>query len=137
MVCNKLCVSQENMSTHQRLDDITVKVKEIRQLTGVRWEWMVNEAIFYFWEIFIFSEHTDRFQIVFGKFIGTIKIPISALPRSKKMMEEINLWNKNYSWAKNRWHQNQPKTPFLPAQILDFSSSMSLKITEYFKMQAS
>ena len=27
---------KENMSTHQRLDDITVKVKEIRQLTGVR-----------------------------------------------------------------------------------------------------
>ena len=29
---------KENMSTHQRLDDITVKVKEIRQLTGVRWD---------------------------------------------------------------------------------------------------
>ena len=36
MLGDKLCVSQENMSTHQRLDDITVKVKEIRQLTGVR-----------------------------------------------------------------------------------------------------
>ena len=105
MVCNKLCVSQENMSTHQRLDEITVKVKEIRQLTGVRWDWMVNEATFYFWEIFIFSEHTDRFQILFGKFIGAIKIPISALSRSKKTMEEINLWNLNHSWKK------KPMTP--------------------------
>ena len=147
MVCNKLCVSQENMSTHQRLDEITVKVKEIRQLTGVRWDWMVNEATFYFWEIFIFSEHTDRFQIVFGKFIGAIKIPISALSRSKKTMEEINLWNLNHSWKKNRWHQRRParrlENPIwqdlflMFTQILDFSTSMSLQITEYFKMQAS
>ena len=27
---------QENMSTHTRLDEMAVKVKEIRQLTGVR-----------------------------------------------------------------------------------------------------
>ena len=27
---------QENMATHSRLDDMAVKVKEIRQLTGVR-----------------------------------------------------------------------------------------------------
>ena len=33
---------KENMSTHQRLDDITVKVKEIRQLTGVRWDKKAN-----------------------------------------------------------------------------------------------
>jgi len=32
---NQETAHTENMSTHQRLDDITVKVKEIRQLTGV------------------------------------------------------------------------------------------------------
>ena len=35
---NQETAHTENMATHHRLDDITVKVKEIRQLTGVRWE---------------------------------------------------------------------------------------------------
>ena len=33
-------IYQENMSTHTRLDEMAVKVKEIRQLTGVRYLWM-------------------------------------------------------------------------------------------------
>ena len=80
------------MSTHQRLDDITVKVKEIRQLTGVRWERMMicEWSKIQFLEN-IFRAHRLVSNIFAVRFIGGIKIPISARSRIKETMEEINL----------------------------------------------